>query len=65
MSHEMEKFLLIISIKSQLHMGITYKSGNIASILKRLNTQYFLPAIRRQFVWKQDKIIYLLDFILR
>lgn len=44
---------------------MTYKSENIANILKRLNTQYFLPAIQRQFVWKQDKIISLFDSILR
>ena len=44
---------------------MTYKSETIANILKRLNTQYFLPAIQRQFVWNQDKIIALFDSILR
>jgi uncharacterized protein with ParB-like and HNH nuclease domain len=44
---------------------MAYKSESIANILKRLNTQYFLPAIQRQFVWKQEKIISLFDSMLR
>jgi uncharacterized protein with ParB-like and HNH nuclease domain len=44
---------------------MAYKSENIANILKRMNTQYFLPAIQRQFVWDQEKIISLFDSILR
>jgi uncharacterized protein with ParB-like and HNH nuclease domain len=44
---------------------MAYKSESIANILKRLNTQYFLPAIQRQFVWNQEKIISLFDSILR
>ena len=44
---------------------MAYKSESIANILKRLNAQYFLPAIQRQFVWNQEKIISLFDSILR
>lgn len=42
-----------------------YRSDTIATVLKQLNIQYFLPAIQREFVWKTDQIIQLFDSIMR
>jgi hypothetical protein len=42
-----------------------YKSDTIATTIKKLNTQYFLPAIQREFVWNTDKIVSLFDSIMR
>ena len=44
---------------------MSYQSGTIATIVKRLNVQYFLPAIQREFVWKPEQIVQLFDSILR
>ncbi|MFI5305375.1 MAG: DUF262 domain-containing protein, partial [Nitrospiria bacterium] len=44
---------------------MAYRSDTIAIILKRLNSQYFLPAIQREFVWNSNKIIALFDSIMR
>ena len=44
---------------------MAYKSDTIAAVMKRLNTQYFLPAIQREFVWNTDQIIQLFDSIMR
>jgi uncharacterized protein with ParB-like and HNH nuclease domain len=44
---------------------MSYRSETIATTVGRLNSQYFLPAIQREFVWKQDQIIQLFDSILR
>jgi hypothetical protein len=42
-----------------------YRSDTIATTTKRLNSQYFLPAIQREFVWNIDRIIALFDSIMR
>jgi len=42
-----------------------YQEETIKTILDRLNTQYFLPSIQRDFVWKPDQVIMLFDSILR
>jgi uncharacterized protein with ParB-like and HNH nuclease domain len=42
-----------------------YQSDNIARIISQMNYQYYLPAIQREFVWHQDKIIKLFDSIMR
>jgi len=42
-----------------------YQEETIKTILDRLNTQYFLPAIQRHYVWKPDQIVLLFDSILR
>lgn len=42
-----------------------YQSETIATILKRLNINYFLPAIQREYVWRPDQIIQLFDSIMR
>ena len=44
---------------------MSYKSDTIATVLKRLNANYFLPAIQREYVWHQDQIIQLFDSIMR
>lgn len=44
---------------------MSYQPSTIATVIKRLNVQYFLPAIQREFVWKPDQIIQLFDSILR
>ena len=42
-----------------------YQSDTIAQIIKRLNGNYFLPAIQREYVWHQDQIIALFDSLMR
>lgn len=42
-----------------------YRSEPIQSIIARLNSQCYLPAIQREFVWKPEQIIQLFDSILR
>src|SRR4051794_25775463 len=42
-----------------------YQSETIATVLKRLNTNYFLPAIQREYVWHPDQIVQLFDSIMR
>lgn len=42
-----------------------YQSDTISTIVNRLNAQYFLPAIQREFVWDPDQIIQLFDSIMR
>ena len=42
-----------------------YQSEVIANIINRLNIQYFLPAIQREFVWHQEQIIRLFDSVMR
>jgi len=44
---------------------MAYKSDSIATTIKRLNSQYFLPAIQREFVWNAGKIVSLFDSIMR
>ncbi len=42
-----------------------YKSDTVATIIKQLNNQCFLPAIQREFVWKPNQVIQLFDSIMR
>lgn len=42
-----------------------YQEESIKTILDRLNTQYFLPAIQREFVWKPRQVTLLFDSIMR
>lgn len=44
---------------------MSYKSETIAVAIQRMNRQYFLPAIQREFVWKPEQIIQLFDSIMR
>lgn len=44
---------------------MSYQSDTIATVVRRLNVQYFLPAIQREFVWKTDQVVQLFDSILR
>ena len=44
---------------------MSYRSETIATAMNRMNRQYFLPAIQREFVWKPDQIVQLFDSILR
>ena len=44
---------------------MAYQSDTIATVINRLNTQYFLPAIQREFVWQPEQIIQLFDSIMR
>lgn len=44
---------------------MSYKSETIATTIGRMNRQYFLPAIQREFVWKPEQIIQLFDSIMR
>ena len=44
---------------------MSYRSDTIATIIKQLNNQCYLPAIQREFVWKPEQIIQLFDSIMR
>jgi uncharacterized protein with ParB-like and HNH nuclease domain len=44
---------------------VPYQEETIKTIVDRLNTQYFLPAIQREFVWKPQQVILLFDSIMR
>ena len=36
---------------------MSYRSEPIALAIGRMNRQYFLPAIQREFVWKPEQIV--------
>lgn len=42
-----------------------YQSDTIANVVSRLNVQYFLPAIQREFVWKPEQTILLFDSLMQ
>src|SRR4051812_24074571 len=42
-----------------------YQACTVAAVVARLNVQYFLPAIQREFVWRPDHIAQLFDSLLR
>jgi uncharacterized protein with ParB-like and HNH nuclease domain len=44
---------------------MSYRSETISTTISRLNAQYFLPAIQREFVWQPTKIVQLFDSIMR
>src|SRR5687767_5635977 len=44
---------------------MSYRSDTIATAVKRLNVQCFLPAIQREFVWPPEKIVQLFDSLMR
>src|SRR5688572_820410 len=44
---------------------MSYRSETIAVAASRINRQYFLPAIQREFVWKPEQIVQLFDSIMR
>ena len=44
---------------------MSYRSETIALAISRMNRQYFLPTIQREFVWKPEQIVQLFDSIMR
>jgi uncharacterized protein with ParB-like and HNH nuclease domain len=42
-----------------------FQSKTIASVIQDLNTETFVPAIQREFVWTEKQIIQLFDSVLR
>lgn len=44
---------------------MAYKSSTIASVIRRLNRDYYLPAIQRPYVWTPDQIVRLFDSLLK
>lgn len=44
---------------------MTYSTTTIGAVLDGLNRTYFLPAIQRPFVWKQDQVLALFDSLLK
>ncbi len=44
---------------------MAYRSDTIATVINRVNRQYFLPAIQREFVWNPEQIVELFDSVLR
>jgi len=44
---------------------MSYRAEPIQITIGHLNSEYFLPAIQREFVWRQKQIVQLFDSILR
>jgi hypothetical protein len=44
---------------------VPYQSCTIATAVGKLNVQYYLPAIQREFVWKPEQIVQLFDSLMR
>lgn len=44
---------------------MSYSSVTVAYIVKRLNINYFLPAIQREFVWDSGRVVSLFDSIMK
>ena len=44
---------------------VGYKSESIATILKGINTTFFLPSLQRDFVWDSEQICELFDSLMR
>ena len=44
---------------------MAYHSETVAATMNKINQQYFLPAIQREFVWTADQIIELFDSVMR
>lgn len=44
---------------------MAYKSSTIAKVIRRLNLDYYLPAIQRPYVWSTDQITRLFDSLLK
>ena len=45
--------------------GMSYKSTTIATVVQKLNSRFFIPAIQRPFVWDEQKVIKLLDSLMK
>ena len=44
---------------------MSYSAISVAQIVRRLNVTYFLPAIQREFVWDQGRVVSLFDSIMK
>ena len=44
---------------------MAYKSSTIAGVIRRLNRDYYLPAIQRPYVWTPEQIVRLFDSLLK
>src|ERR1035441_5535688 len=44
---------------------MNYQSETIASALQKLNKEYFLPTLQREFVWDSKRICKLFDSLMR
>lgn len=44
---------------------MAYQSASIASVVRKLNSDYYLPAIQRPYVWHPDQIIRLFDSLMK
>ena len=44
---------------------MSYSSNSIAYMVRRLNVSYFLPAIQREFVWDQGRVVSLFDSVMK
>src|SRR5919108_6121609 len=55
---------MVASIDSPTYAS-TYRAESIASVLPRVNTAWFLPALQRAFVWDSGRICNLFDSLMR
>ena len=44
---------------------MTYRADSIRSVVSKINQEYFLPAIQREFVWGPDQVCQLFDSLMR
>ncbi len=44
---------------------MSYNSETIATVLPRINSTFFLPALQREFVWTEEQICQLFDSLMR
>lgn len=44
---------------------MSYSSMTVAHAVKRLNVNYFLPAIQREFVWDMGRVVSLFDSVMK
>jgi len=44
---------------------MSYSAISVANIVRKLNITYFLPAIQREFVWDQGRVVSLFDSIMK
>jgi len=44
---------------------MSYASISVANIVRKLNITYFLPAVQREFVWDQGRVVSLFDSVMK
>lgn len=53
------------SLENREAARMTYHNDTIKNVVNRINQEYFLPAIQREFVWGPDQVCRLFDSLMR